>query len=207
MPGMIWDITPPVTRRLAVWPGDTPPHREVIRDLRRGDPYTLSTLRATAHLGAHADAPSHYGKGAAAIDELPPELFVGPCRVVRAAVTGGRPLLPGDVGEAVDAERILFATGTYPDPESFREGFASLSPALVAWLGERGVRLVGIDTPSIDPFDSADAPAHHACVLHGIVALEGLWLEEVPAGRYELIALPLRLVGFEASPVRAILRA
>ena len=79
-------------------------------------------------------------------------------------------------------------------------------PALLPFLKQHGVRLVGIDTPSVDPFDAADLPAHRACGEHGIIILEGLVLRDVPAGLYELIALPLRLVGFEASPVRAVLR-
>lgn len=203
----IIDITPRVTPGLAVWPGDTPPRREVLLDLASGDSVTLSTLHGTVHLGAHADAPSHYVADGETIDERPVATYLGPCRVVRVDLSEGGAVPPDSVPERPREPRILFATGSYPDPESFRERFASLSPALIDRLGAWGVRLVGIDTPSVDRFDSKDLPAHAACHRHDIAILEGLVLQDVPAGVYELIALPLRLVGFDASPVRAVLRS
>jgi arylformamidase len=203
---MIYDITPPITPRLQVWPGDTPPTREVLCDLRRGETITLSTLHATVHLGAHADAPSHYGAAAPAIDERPLDIYLGPCQVVRVPVPRGTRVSPEMLPGPVTAERVLLATGTFPDPEQFNEDFAALSPELVEHLHRQGVRLVGIDTPSVDRFDSKDLPAHHACLRCDVAILEGLVLRDVPEGMYELIALPLRLVGFDASPVRAVLR-
>ena len=101
---------------------------------------------------------------------------------------------------------MLFATGTYPDPRRFNDDFAALSPQLVHELADLGVRLVGVDTPSVDLFSSKKLPAHRACLERDMAILEGLVLEEVPEGRYELIALPLRLARFDASPVRAVLR-
>jgi arylformamidase len=101
---------------------------------------------------------------------------------------------------------VLLATGTYPDPETFNEDFAALSAALVEFLHERGVILIGVDTPSVDPFSSKELPAHKTFLRCDMAILEGLILKDVPEGMYELIALPLRLVGFDASPVRAILR-
>jgi arylformamidase len=203
---MLYDITPPISERLQVWPGDTPSAREVLMDMRRGDNLTLSTLRATAHLGAHADAPSHYGADAPAIHERPLDLYLGPCQVMRVAVPRGTRITPAMLPAAADAPRLLLATGTYPDPETFNTDFAALSPDLVESLHARGVRLVGIDTPSVDLFDSKDLPAHRACLRRDVAILEGLVLAGVPEGRYELIALPLPLVGFDASPVRAVLR-
>jgi arylformamidase len=203
---MLYDITPPVGESLRVWPGDTPPRREVLLDLRRGDPITLSTLHATVHLGAHADAPSHYGADAPSIDARGLDYYLGPCQVVRVAVPRGGRVAPDAVRVPVTSPRVLLATGTYPDPEVFNEDFAALGPELVAWLHGRGVRLVGTDTPSVDPFDSKDLPAHKACLRYDLAILEGLVLKDVPEGTYELIALPLRLVGFDASPVRAVLR-
>jgi arylformamidase len=203
---MIYDLSPPISERLQVWPGDTPPRREVLCDLRRGDNLTLSTLHATAHLGAHADAPSHYGADAAAIDEQPLDMYLGPCQVLRVPAPPGALLTPDLLPGPVWAERVLLATGTYPDPEHFREDFAALSPELVEFLHRQGVRLVGVDTPSVDPFSSKDLPAHRTFLRHKMAILEGLVLKDVPEGIYELIALPLRLVGFDASPVRAILR-
>jgi arylformamidase len=202
----LWDISPLVDSALAVWPGDTPPTREVLFDMRRGDHLTLSTLRATVHLGAHADAPSHYGKDAPTVDALALDTYVGPARVVRVAVRRGCRVARSDLGGPIDTERVLIATGTYPDRTRFDPAFAALEPALIEHLAAAGVRLVGIDTPSVDLADSQDLPAHRACLDRGVAILEGLVLDGVPPGRYELIALPLKLAGFDASPVRAVLR-
>jgi len=202
----IYDITPTVDPELAVWPGDTPPRREVLLDMRRGDHLTLSTLHATVHLGAHADAPSHYGAEAPSIDARPLDPYLGPCRVVRPRCARAARLGVEALPSELDAPRVLFATGTFPDPRRFDPGFAALSPELIDALHASGVVLVGVDTPSVDLFDSKDLPAHQACLRHDVAILEGLVLDDVPEGIYELIALPLKLGGFDASPVRAVLR-
>lgn len=203
---VIYDITPAVSERLAVWPGDTPPCREVLCDLARGDNITLSTLHSTVHLGAHADAPSHYGAGAPAIHERSLDYYLGPCQVLRLNVPRGGLVTPDLMSLPLEAERLLLATGTFPDPHTFNEDFAALTPELIELLAREGVRLIGVDTPSVDPFTSKDLPAHHAALKHDLAILEGLILADVPEGIYELIALPLKLVGFDASPVRAVLR-
>ncbi|WP_169979332.1 cyclase family protein [Tautonia rosea] len=204
---MIFDLSPPISDRLKVWPGDTPPRREVLLDLDRGDNLTLSTLHATVHLGSHVDGPNHYGRGSGGVDSWPIDRFVGPCQVVRVSVEPGALVRVEHLqGTTVDAPRLLIATGSFPDPESFREDFNALDPELVSFLHDRGVRLIGVDTPSVDPFSSKELPAHHRFLDLGVTILEGLVLAKVPEGRYELIALPLLLVGFDASPVRAILR-
>ncbi len=200
------DISPPITSSLAVWPGDTPPSREVLLDMGRGDHLTLSTLRATVHLGAHADGPNHYGKGAASIDERTLDYYLGPCQVVRVSVGPWERITPEMIRAAITQPRVLLATGTYPDPARWNEDFAAISPALVDRLAERGVRTVGIDTPSVDLADSKDLPTHQAFLRHDMAILEGLVLRDAAEGVYELIALPLPLVGFDASPVRAVLR-
>jgi arylformamidase len=202
---MLYDISPLLSSRLAVWPGDTPPSREVLLDLSRGDNITLSSLHATVHLGAHADAPSHYGPGPA-IHERPLETYIGPCQVMRLAVPRATRITSQMLPAPVQAPRLLLATGSYPDPEHFNTDFSALSVELVDHLHERGVLLVGIDTPSVDLFDSKDLPAHRAFLRHDLAILEGLVLAGVPQGLYELIALPLRLEGFDASPLRAVLR-
>src|SRR5262249_14612436 len=201
------DITPPITPRLQVWPGDTPPSREILCDMQRGDNITLSTLHATVHLGAHADAPSHYGAAAPAIHERSLDYYLGPCQVLRIQAAPGTRIAPAALTTPITAERLLIATGTYPDPEQFNTDFAALSPELVESLHRSGVKLIGIDTPSVDLFDSKDLPAHRMFLQCNMAILEGLVLGAVPEGLYELTALPLRLVGFDASPVRAILRS
>jgi arylformamidase len=174
--------------------------------MKAGDNLTLSTLRATVHLGAHADAPSHYGRDAASIEALPLDAYVGPCRVIGVDVAPGARIPAAAIPSGPLPPRVLLRTGTYPDPERFNDDFAALEPALVDALHARGVILVGIDTPSVDLFSSKDLPAHGRFLAHGMAILEGLVLRDVPDGDYELIALPLKLEGFDASPVRAVLR-
>jgi arylformamidase len=203
---MIYDITPPVSPHLRVWPGDTPPARELLCDLHRGDHFTLSTLRATVHLGAHADAPSHYGMDAPTIDERSLDYYLGPCQLMRLNVPRRARITPALLPGPIEVPRVLLATGTYPDPEHFNDDFAALAPELVEHLHRHGVKLVGIDTPSVDLFDSKDLPSHRQFLRFDMAILEGLMLKDVLEGVYELIALPLKLVDFDASPVRAILR-
>lgn len=203
---MIYDITPTVSSRLGVWPGDTVMSRDVLCDMKRGDNITLSTLRATVHLGAHADAPSHYDRDGATIEHRNLEIYIGPCQVVHVNIGRGERIQPKHVKATVHAPRILFATNTFPDAENFNTDFAALSPELIDLLAETELLLVGIDTPSVDLFDSKDLPSHAACNRHDLAILEGIVLRNVPEGVYELIALPLKLEGFDASPVRAILR-
>ncbi len=203
---VLYDITPELSPRLAVWPGDTPLSREVLLDMKQGANITLSTLHATVHLGAHADAPSHYGADAPTIEMRDLERYLGPCQVMHVEAERGRRFSPDALGRISD-ERLLLRTGTYPDPMSFNEDFAALSPELIDRLHTEGVRLIGVDTPSVDLFDSKDLPTHAACLRHDTAILEGLVLTDVPEGRYELIALPLKLAGFDASPVRAVLRS
>jgi len=203
---LLYDITPAITAALAVWPGDTPLLREVLADLTRGDSITLSTLRATVHLGAHADAPSHYGRDAASIESRPLDLYLGPCRVVRVPAARGTRIPPSAIPANLSAERVLIATGSYPDPSAFNEDFVALEPETVDLLHERGARLVGIDTPSVDLYSAKTLVAHARFLAHDMAILEGLVLANVPEGAYELIALPLKLKDFDASPVRAVLR-
>jgi arylformamidase len=203
---MIYDMSPPLNALLRVWPGDEPLSRELRCDLHRGDNITLSTLRATVHLGAHADAPSHYGMDAPTIDERALDYYLGPCQVVRVPVPRRTRIAPSMLSVVIRAPRVLLATGTYPNPEQFNDDFAALAPELVEHLHRQGVRLIGIDTPSVDLFDSKDLPSHRQFLKHDMAILEGLVLTDVPEGVYELIALPLKLVDFDASPVRAILR-
>ncbi len=203
---MIYDISPTISESMKVWPGDTPVSREVLCDMGRGDNLTLSTLHATVHLGAHADAPSHYGAKATSIEGVDLNRYIGACRVVHVDVARGERVTVEMVGEVKGVPRLLIATGTYPDPTVFNEDFAGLAPALVDHLHASGVALVGIDTPSVDLFSSKDLPAHQRFLANGMGILEGLVLRVVPNGAYELIALPLKLAGFDASPVRALLR-
>jgi arylformamidase len=203
MPRLI-DLSPPLSQRLAVWPGDVPFSR-LAATLPDGT--TLSSITTTLHVGSHADAPVHVAPGAPAIDAIPLQTWVGPCQVVEARVAPCGRVRLEDLAEPPSAPRLLVRTGTFPDRERFTKGFAGLAPSLAAELAARGVVLVGIDTPSVDPWDDSALEAHHALEAVGIAWLEGLVLEHVPPGRYDLIALPLRIEGGDASPVRAVLVA
>jgi arylformamidase len=204
----ILDISPLLSARTAVFPGDTAFSRHEALHMGRGDPVTLSSITATVHLGSHADAPLHYDAEGRAIHEQPLDLYIGRCIVVRAQGEPGERVGIAHMAGRVPfgTERVLIATGTHPDPDQWPGAFAALEPDLVRWLDTRGVRLVGVDTPSVDPADSKDLPAHAAFRERDMAILEGLVLAGVPEGAYELIALPLRIEGADASPVRAVLR-
>lgn len=199
------DISPRISPRLAVWPGDVAFSRDVAMSIDRGDHLELSSIRTTVHLGAHTDAPNHYVGGGAGIADRPLELYYGPCEVIAVSVPRGARLGPEHLPHPVRAERVLFRTGTFPDPEHFNEDFAALSPALIDALAAQGVRLVGLDTPSVDLCHDRELLSHHAIARHDLAILEGVVLDHVEPGVYTLVALPLPLEGADASPVRAAL--
>ncbi|MGQ0615144.1 MAG: cyclase family protein [Planctomycetaceae bacterium] len=205
---MIYDVSPLVDESVAVWPGDTPFSARDLLRLEEGASVHLSTITLSCHTGAHADAPCHTARGAPGIDGVALERYLGPCALVDVRPRDGVIRL-SDLDEAAvaGAPRILFRTREKADRTKFPASFASLDPGLVDVLGRRGVVLVGLDTPSVDRFDSKELPSHHALLRHGIASLECLELTGVPPGRYELIALPLKLRARDASPVRAVLRS
>lgn len=206
MSGRIIDISPLIDESLGVFPGDTPPAREVLLRKEDGASVTLSTLRSTVHLGAHVDGENHYGEGAPGIDETPLEVFMGRAQVVTADVGRGERVTKAMLREPIEELRVLIRTNTFPDPHNWNADFAGLDPSLIENLGGQGVCLVGIDTPSVDLQDSKDLPAHAACLKNKVHILEGIRLDGVVDGVYELSALPLKLKGFDGSPVRAVLR-
>ena len=200
------DISPALSPSIAVFPGDSPLTREVLLDLRNDDHLTLSTLRSTVHIGSHLDAPSHYDRDGATIDQVDLQRCIGPCELMRIDVERGGQIGIDDLPRKPSSERLLLATGTHPDPQHWGGDFAGVKPELIEQLARQGVRLLGIDTPSVDVADSKQLPSHDACRRHDVLILEGLVLDGVDDGHYELIALPLKLTGFDASPVRAVLR-
>lgn len=201
-----YDISPAVSPASAVFPGDTPWSREQLLDWPKGDHLALSTMHGTVHVGAHADAPVHYHRDGAAIDARDPWLYLGPCQVIRVRLPRGARILPEHLeGRAITAPRVLFDTGSFPDPDLWNGDFNALSPELIHQLAAQGVKLFGIDTPSVDPAESKALESHQALYAHDLAVLEGLVLSHVPEGPYTLIAPPLRLTGADASPVRALL--
>lgn len=199
------DISPLISPRIGVWPGDTPFSQSYLCRIEEGSNIDLSAVTTTMHLGAHADAPSHYAKHGVGIDERPLSLYYGLCQVIHVQVSRGMRIMPDDVCAEIVAPRVLFRTGSFPDPDHFTTDFCSLSPELVHFLADKGVVLVGIDTPSVDPCTSKELESHQAIAMRDLAILEGIVLQNVQAGVYRLMAFPLRIEGADATPVRAVL--
>ena len=202
----LWDISPPVSPASALFPGDRAYTQEWTATLGPGCPVNLSAVTLSPHIGAHADAPLHYGAGAATIGEVDLAPYLGPCRVIHAIGCG--PLVQIDhLQHAVGAlpARVLVRT-CHNAPVDWSPEFSAFAPETIVWLAGLGVRLVGIDSQSVDPADSKTLPSHNQLLKFDVRVLENLVLDAVPAGDYELIALPLKWILADASPVRAVLR-
>jgi arylformamidase len=203
----IWDISPPVHAGSPVFPGDTPYRQQWAASIAPGCPVNVSTLTLSPHVGAHADAPLHYDPQGMAVGALPLEPYLGPCRVIHAIARG--PLVTwAHIEHAARSlpPRVLVRTYERAPVDRWDAQLAAFAPDTIERLADAGVRLVGIDTASIDPADSKDLPSHQVVRRRGLRVLENLVLDAVPEGDYELIALPLKLVTADASPVRAVLR-
>ena len=201
----IWDITPVITKDLAVFPGDVAFSRNVSLCFPK-DHLLLSSITTTLHLGAHADSSSHYHAKGKGVDQRPLERYLGNCQVIEVKIPRGARILPTHLGTTkVLAPRVLFKTLSFPDPNQWNGDFNSLSPALIDHLADQGVVTVGIDTPSVDPADSKALESHAALFRRDLAVLEGIILDRVESGLYTLVALPLPLKDADASPVRAIL--
>ncbi|MES2360442.1 MAG: arylformamidase [Pseudomonadota bacterium] len=204
-PLKIWDISPPVDEQAAVFPGDTAYSQRLHFALAPGCPVNVNSITLSPHTGAHADAPMHYAKGGASSGELDLAPYLGPCRVIHC-VDCGPLVLPEHIAHAFDGlpARVLLRTARAAS-QSWAS-FTAIAPETLALLATKNIALIGIDTPSVDPATSQDLPSHQQLLAHGLRVLENLVLDDVPEGDYELIALPLKLMRADASPVRAILR-
>lgn len=200
----IWDISPLITPQIAVFPGDVAYQRNVSMQIPEQN-LTLSSITTTLHLGAHVDSASHYHKEGQGVDRRALERYLGPCQVIYVSLPRGARILPEHIKEEIQAPRVLFHTGSFPDPNHWNNDFNALSPELIEYLADRRVFTVGIDTPSVDPSDSKALESHQALYRRDVAVLEGIILNQVSPGLYTLIALPLNLKDADASPVRAIL--
>ncbi|MBI5836944.1 MAG: cyclase family protein [Candidatus Eisenbacteria bacterium] len=201
----IHDISPPVSVNTAVWPGDVPlsVHRTLSRE--RGDAVNVTEIRGTVHLGAHADGAMHFLDAGRDIGRAPLEPYLGPALVVDVgAVPEVRPEHLAAVPWA-RTRRLLIRTTRAFRPAQFDENFPCLADGAGEFLASRGIVLVGVDVPSVDAFRSRTMANHVALLNGGVAILENLDLSHVEPGEYELIALPLRLMDVDASPVRAVL--
>ena len=202
----LWDISPPITTDSPLFPGDTQYTQRWTATIGPGCPVNISAITLSPHTGAHADAPLHYGEGAATIGQVDLLPYLGPCRVIHAI--GCRPFVePRHLQHALEGlpPRVLVRTCDAA-PTTWSSEFSAYAPESIELLAALGVLLIGIDSQSVDPADSKQLHSHHGLLRHGLRVLENLVLDDVPAGDYELIALPLKLMSADASPVRAVLR-
>ncbi len=203
----LWDISPPISPDSPLFPGDTAYSQQWTATIGPGCPVNLSAITLSPHIGAHADAPLHYGEGAASIGQVDLLPYLGPCRVIHAIGCGAL-VEPRHLRHALQdlPPRVLVRT-CETAPTQWSADFSAFAPDSISLLAGLGVTLVGIDSQSVDPADSKLLPSHHQLLKLGLRVLENLVLDDVPAGDYELIALPLKLMTADASPVRAVLRA
>ena len=203
----LWDISPPVDANSPVFPGDTPYQQHWSAHIGPGCPVNVSAITLSPHVGAHADAPLHYDAAGLSVGQLDLRPFLGPCRVIHAIGCG--PLVRMvHLQHALHAlpPRVLVRTCLRVPQDRFDPGLTALEAQTVEALADLGVQLIGVDSASIDPADSKTLPSHQCIRARGLRVLENLLLDDVPEGDYELIALPLKLMTADASPVRAVLR-
>ncbi|MGX6444782.1 arylformamidase [Neobacillus sp. K501] len=202
----IYDISRRLENGMPVWPGDTPFHYEVSWSKLDSGSVNVGSMTMSAHTGTHVDAPFHFDDNGKKIMELDLDLYVGTVRVIDMI---GKESIGVDDLSGINLEgckRVIFRTLAWENPREFPERIPYLRADLGPFLAGKGIRLIGVDLPSVDPLESKDLSAHHALNKNGIHILESVRLDDIDPGDYELIALPLPLVEADGSPVRAILR-
>ncbi|MFC4556786.1 arylformamidase [Virgibacillus kekensis] len=200
------DISQPLTNDMAHFPGDTPFNYSLTYTKEQTGSVNIGQITASVHTGTHVDAPFHYDSDGKTIDQLGLDLYVGPAKVVDVSNTER---ITTDTLKEFDLDgitRVLLRTSLPNNAKVFPEKTPYLDPGIAAYLYEQGVRLIGVDMPSVDAPDSKDLATHHALYEYNIFILENLMLDHVKSGNYELIALPLAIEGSDGSPVRAAIR-
>lgn len=204
----LFDVTVPLDAKLPTYPGNTPFSVEPIKRIGRGDSSNVSTLRMSAHAGTHLDAPRHFFDDGAATEAFALDLLLGPARVVEIASRTG---ITADELSTIDlsrATRVLFKTlnSQLWDSADFHSDYVGVTASGAAHLIAQGVKVVGIDYLSVECYKAPGAPAHRTLLGAGAVVIEGLNLRDVEPGVYEMVCLPLRIVGAEGAPARVVLR-
>jgi len=201
------DISQPLTNAIGTWPGDTPFTYQLTYTKEQTGSVNIGKITTSLHTGTHIDAPFHFDNDGKKVHELDVNLYVGPACIID--VTGyesvGRQVLESFQLEGVT--RLLLRTATEVDPTVFPKNFTYLREDIGPFLKEKGIRLLGVDVPSVDPADSKSVSAHHSLHRNGVNILENVVLEHIQPGNYELIALPLAIKGADGSPVRAVVRS
>jgi arylformamidase len=203
----IIDISRTLANDLAPWPGDTPFHFELKWKIAAGATVNVGAVETGFHSGTHTDAVFHFDPKGQTIERADLSTFIGPAIV--ADVTNLAMVevshLDRWANDLRDAPRLLLKTGGWPNDKVFPKEIPVISPDVPPWLRARGLRLLGVDVPSVDPIDSKDLRNHHALAEAGIAIVESLHLGHVEEGRYHFAGLPLKIAGGDAAPVRAIL--
>ncbi len=203
-----YDISVPIARGMVVFEGDPPVQIRPSAQIEKGALLNLTRINLGSHAGTHIDAPYHFLLKGATVDQLPLEIFYGPALVRQFRSQNA--ITQADLEEAhipVGTERVLLKTRNSQlwEKNEFLRGFVYLDPEGAQWLVQRGIKLVGIDYLSIDPFGSQDFPTHHILLEAGVAILEGIDLRGVRPGQYTLVCFPLRIQGSDGAPSRAIL--
>jgi arylformamidase len=200
------DISQPLSSDIAHWPGDTPFSYQTAFTKEQTGSVNIGRITTSLHTGTHVDAPFHFNEEGEKIIDLDIELYIGAARVIDVS---GYDRVDAEVLRGFDlegVERVLLKTAVPNNPEVFPERISELASGMADYLGSKGVRLLGVDVPSVDPLDSKDMETHHALYRNGIHILENIMLDDVEEGNYELIALPLPIKEADGSPVRAVIR-
>jgi arylformamidase len=205
-PRQIRDISQVLRPGLPVWPGDTAFRFERTWRMEDGSPVNVGRMTMSTHSGTHADAPLHYAADGLDAASLALDPYIGECLVVDARDVADARIDVADLPALESADRVLFRTWDSFPHEEWRSDWTGISADAIRWMAVQGVKLVGTDAPSLDPQESKTMDAHHAVRDADMRILEGLVLDDVPPGRYELIALPLKVGGGDAGLTRAVLR-
>jgi arylformamidase len=210
----VWDISRTLSNDFAEWPGDEPFHNRLTKEIAKGATVNLSAVTMSVHNGTHADARFHFDSKGASIEKAPLEVYLGRATVVDLAQSFSQSrdkhlITLEDLrlhGEAIaTTSRLLVKTGRWTDSTVFPNQIPVIAADVPAWLQKNGVKLLGLDLPSMDEIDSKSLQNHHALARAGIAIVESLDLSDVAAGIYNLAALPLKIAGADGAPVRAVL--
>jgi arylformamidase len=214
----IFDISRALSNELAPWPGDTPFHFELKWKMAEGATVNVGAVNMGVHNGTHADAMFHFDESGDPIDRMPLDAYVGDAVVVdltRLFAGAGegsdktRQIAVSDLEAATasleQAPRLLLKTGVWQDSKVFPTWIPVIAAEVPAWLRERKVKLLGLDLPSVDPIEAKKLSNHYGLAAARIAILESLDLNEAEAGVYHFAALPLKIAGGDAGPVRAVL--
>ncbi len=202
----LYDATIPLRAGTLTFPGDPVFAMEPLFQCSKGDPFNLSALSLSTHLGTHVDPPLHYFDAAAAVDAIPLEILVGPGIILDMRGRSVIDRIALEQSDAANHARILLKTdnGGKLLESTFTEDYVSLTEDGAQYLVERGVKLVGIDYLSIEPYTDVSAPVHRILLQAGVLIVEGALLAHIPAGPCKIYCLPLNIAGADGAPARLI---